>query len=237
MGNKVPKEPFKELPIKDGAAYKICIYTVATPEINQYSRYSIPIIQKWCEKHGYDFKIVEKSLDPELPINFTKIIAGMMLLANNDYDYIMHIDADAPVVNQDYDIRNLIRTYAHVSCMFSEDCYSASDCSMPGKQNSGVFIIKNDLMGKGLLKDWYDSAKHGACKHLVNTFPNCQLVLWNCVVPRYRLFIKTLPYNVLNGVDGLLVNHLMLHSDANRSRIIGKLYQELVENEPVGIYY
>jgi hypothetical protein len=226
-------EPLTELPIvKKIKPMKICVFVVATDDIMNYAKYSIPLINKWCEQHGYDLRIFDKLLDKSIPINFTKIIATIDLMnekvnGKNKYDYIMHIDADAPIINFDYPIENIIQTYMKgiVSTLFSEDCYNKKICSKPGRQNSGVYIVHNGYWGKKVMQKWIDSAK-GDCSKYVNKFPNCQLVLWNCVVPKYFFTITTLPYNILNGIDGLLVTHQMQKCLRERIDAIKKIYNE-----------
>jgi len=173
-----------------------------------------------------------------LPINFTKIQAGLDLFSKN-YEYVMHIDADAPIVNLDYPIEFVIQHYINSSstvALFSEDCFNKQDCSQPGRQNSGIFIVKNSTRGIDFLKTWLNAALKGPCKKYVNTFPNCQLVLWNCVMPKFKTIVKTLPYNVLNGRDGLLVNHLMQSSGIQRNKIAKELHSKLLSGKRTGIW-
>ena len=90
----------------------------------------------------------------------------------------MHIDADAPIINLDYSIENVIQHYDNHSSIikpdvyFSEDCFNKNDCSQPGKQNTGIFIVKNTMVGRSFLKFWITSART-TCKQYANTFPNC----------------------------------------------------------------
>lgn len=237
MGNQ-PLKPLSELPIEPfKESMKIAVYVVATPGIYEYTKYTIPTIQEWCKIHGYDFYLIDKYLIKELPINFTKIQAGLDLFSKN-YEFVMHIDADAPIVNLDYPVEYIIQRYmkSPTVALFSEDCFNKHDCSQPGKQNSGIFIVKNSKNGISFLKYWLDSALTGPCKKYVNTFPNCQLVLWNCVMPKYKNVVKTLPYNVLNGRDGLLVNHLMQSSGTQRNKIAKELHSKILTNKRTGIW-
>jgi hypothetical protein len=238
MGNQ-PLKPLSELPVEPfKESMKIAVYVVATPGIYEYTKYTIPIIKEWCRIHNYDFFLVEKNLIPSLPINFTKIQVGLELLTERNYEYVIHIDADAPIIKMDYPIEFIIQRYmkSQTVALFSEDCFNIKDCSQPGKQNSGVFIVKNSKNGISFLKYWLESALTGSCKKYVNTFPNCQLVLWNCVMPKYKNIVKTLPYNVLNGRDGLLVNHLMQSSGVERNRIAKGLHSKILTNKHTGVW-
>lgn len=236
MGNR-PLKPVSELPtFSERKHIKIAVYVVATPGIYEYTKYTIPLIQEWCKRHGYDFFLFDSNLIPELPINFTKIEAALKLFEKSNYDYVMHVDADAPIVNLDYPIEFVIQKWMNGStvALFSEDCFNKNDCSQPGRQNSGVFIVSKK--GKSFLETWKSAALRGPCHKYINHFPNCQLVLWNCVMPRFRNQVKTLPYNVLNGRDGLLVNHLMQSSGIQRNRIAKDLHSKLLSNHRTGIW-
>jgi hypothetical protein len=234
-----PLKPLIELPVSQiKQDMKIAVYVVATPGIYEYTKYTIPLIKEWTNRHGYSFFLIDKNLIPGLPINFTKIQVGLNLLnSDGEFDYIMHIDADAPIINLDYPIEYMIQKYMKMPtvALFSEDCFNKSDCSQPGKQNSGVFIVKNSFIGKSFLDSWKSEALTGPCKRYANVFPSCQLVLWNCVMPEFSKFVKTLPYNALNGRDGLLVNHLMKSSGIQRNRTSKDLHSQLL-NLRTGIY-
>lgn len=208
---------------------KIAVFMVATPEIKNYAEYSIKMNKQWADQHNYDFFVYDKSALPDLPINFSKIQYAIDLLETKKYNYVMYIDADAIIVNKDYDIRNLIKEYMkYSSIMFGEDCFGPKDCSKPGKINSGVFIVKSDALGVGkqILKSWKDATK-GACKEFVNKFPNCQLVFSNCVFPKWFWAIRIIPYNLMNGYKGaLLLKHVMATPEINRIDVLKKIYQE-----------
>lgn len=207
---------------------KIAVFMVATPEIKNYSRYSVDVNKEWCKKHGYDFYLYESSISSDLPINFSKIQYSIDLMKDKRYDYVVHIDADAIIIKTDYDIRNLIRKYMTglSSIMFGEDCFGPKDCSKPGKINSGVFIVKNNILGKKILKSWLDSSR-GDCSKYVNKFPSCQLVFSNCVFPKWFWAIRIIPFNLMNGYKGsLLVKHAMAIHDIKRVDVLKRVYQE-----------
>ena len=208
------------------APLRVCIFMIVTPEIMEYAQHSIDINRDYCERWGYDFKVITQNTTPDLPINFAKIQSALSLLspsaASPHYDYIVHIDADAIIIKKDYPITNIIHKYfvnKFTSFIASEDCYSKDVCSQPGRINSGVFIVKNNYFGRLILKKWLSSArKGGACHKYKDVFPNCQLVFYHCILKSFlRFFIKIVPYNLLNGKDGLFIQHLMQHTDDKRS--------------------
>lgn len=220
----------KELPLvkKPGNA-RIAVFMVATSEIEKYSEYTIEQNKRWAESHGYDFYSYDKKILKDLPINFSKIQYALNLLQTDRYDYVMYIDADAIIHSMDYDIRHLIKTYMTglKSIMFGEDCFSSKDCSKPGRINSGVFVVKNNYMGNGILRLWRDSSR-GDCSKYVNIFPNCQLVFTNCVFPKLFMGISIIPFNLMNGFgDTLFIKHAMAMDDINRVSEIKKLYNSM----------
>ena len=201
---------------------RVCIFMVVTPEIMEYAQHSIDINRDYCKRWGYDFKVVTQNTTPDLPINFAKIQSALDF-AEGVPEYIVHIDADAIIIKKDYPITNIIHKYFGsnklTSFIAAEDCYSKDICSQPGRINSGVFIVKNNYFGRLILKKWLSSArKGGACHKYKDVFPNCQLVFYHCILKSFlRPFIKIVPYNVLNGKDGLFIQHLMQHTDDKRS--------------------
>ena len=217
-----------ELPlVKNPGNSKIAVFMVATPEIDNYSQYTIDQNRKWAKSHGYDFFVYTEKLLKDLPINFSKIQYSLDLLSKGSYDYVMYIDADAIVHRMDYDIRHLIGRYmvGAKSVMFGEDCYSGRDCSKPGRVNSGVFIVRNNDLGRRVMEKWRDASR-GVCSKYVNVFPNCQLVFSNCVYPYLFFAISIIPFNLINGFgDTLLIKHAMAMDDIRRVDEIKKEYR------------
>lgn len=207
---------------------RICVFMVATPEISNYSRYSIDINKQWADRHGYDFVVYDKKSLPSLPINFSKIQYSLDLIDTKKYDYVMYIDADAIIIRKDYDVRMLIKKYmtGTSSIMFGEDCFGPNDCSKPGKINSGVFIVKSTALGRAIMQEWKSSAM-GDCSRYVNVFPSCQLVFTHCVFPKWFWAIRIVPFNLMNGYKGsLLIKHAMAIADINRVDALKRVYKE-----------
>lgn len=207
---------------------KVAVFMVATPEITNYSQYTIEVNKNWCKEHNYDFYVFTETSLPDLPINFSKIEYAKKLIESNKYQYIMYIDSDAMIIRKDYDVRHLIKKYMSglESIMFGEDCFGPNDCSKPGKINSGVFIVKSNSIGKNILESWLNASR-GKCSKYVNMFPSCQLIFSNCVFPKWFWAIRIVPFNLMNGYKGsLLVKHMMAMDEIKRTSIIKDLYKE-----------
>jgi hypothetical protein len=214
---------FPELSLKD---IKLCVFIVATPEIDNYSRYTIEINQKWAKKFGYDFLVFDNNQTPDLPINFSKIKITQDLLNIGKYTHVMHIDADAIITKFDYDARNIIFKYDN-DFIVGEDCYTSKICPKPGRLNSGVFFAKNSKIGKDIIKFWLESAR-GKCAEYTKMSPNCQLVFTHCVYPKYAKYISIIPFNIMNGYrDTLFIRHIMAKQSIERIDEIKQLYQKI----------
>ena len=200
----------------------VMIFMVATPEISNYSVHSIEINRKYANMHGYRFEVIQDNLlkNENMPINFTKVKAALEFTKDPTIKYIVHIDADAVVINNKYPITAIINSYMGwgSDIIMAEDCYSRRICSKPGRINSGVFIVKNSKEGRSILNKWLTSSlSGGSCHKYKNVFPNCQLTFFNCVImsPLGR-YVKIVPYNLLNGRDGLFIRHMMQHNTEER---------------------
>jgi len=231
--NKLPEASEKEIhSIKPASIY---VYIVATPEIYHYAELSIQLNKKYCEQYNFQFTTVNENLVPNLPINFTKIKKALNLMSNKKIKYIMHIDADAVIHNQDYDLRNILVKYFKKNPLThfiaAEDCYDKTICSKPNKMNSGVYIVRNTTIGKQIMQTWLNSVqKGGNCEKYKSIFPNCQLVFEHCVRPKFFLNIQLVPYNILNGVDGLFINHFMQNLDSHRMSKMRQLRDNFASN-------
>jgi hypothetical protein len=218
----------------------ILIFMVATPEIHEYAQYSIENNRLYAKQFNFEFRVVDTNLVPDLPIEFTKleaILRFMKLMPK--VKYIMHIDADASIKNQSYDLRNIIIPYLqmipHRHFLVGEDCFKRTVCSKPNHMNSGSFIVKNTIIGQSIIRDWLHSART-TCKQFVNKFPNCQNVFEHCTRRRFWPFIKIVPYNLINGVDGLFIEHLMQQKTQDRMDRF-KLHQmQNYQNRRIKVY-
>lgn len=198
----------------------VLIFMVATPEIHEYAQYSIENNRAYARRYGFLFELVEKSLEPSLPIEFTKLRAILQFMKQYpSVKYIMHIDADASVKNQSYDLRHILAKYLEFipnrHFLVGEDCFKRNVCSQPNRMNSGSFIVKNTSIGHDIIQQWLSSTQT-TCKQYVRKFPNCQNVFEHCVRPSFWPFIKIVPYNLINGIDGLFIEHLMQQMSQDR---------------------
>src|SRR5690349_4287056 len=84
---------------------KIAILTVASPELNSITQYTLPVTSDYCVKKGYDFI----SIRPDTSVrdaSWYKIDALQKFLPH--YDYIFVLDADAIIQNDVFNLEDII---------------------------------------------------------------------------------------------------------------------------------
>ena len=125
---------------------KILILQVATPNIKDYSVYSIPINISYSIKWDYDF-LLYTSKEEELDYHpaWLKITAFYNINVDK-YDWIWVLDADAVINNEKIKLEDII-----------SNCNRPIIISENGKNggrhlNSGSFLIKSEFVKELLLK-------------------------------------------------------------------------------------
>lgn len=81
---------------------KIIFVTLATPQIEWYSKYTTPFHISYCEKHGYIYELYDKLLDTSRFVTWGKILIVLDALKKHpDCDYVFWCDADCIPLNMD----------------------------------------------------------------------------------------------------------------------------------------
>lgn len=108
-------------------------------------------IGEYSKKYNVDYKfITNNNLDNNIYWNKLYLIKNQ--LDNNFYDYIMWLDTDVIIINQNIDILNILYNY-------DSDIYIGSDNNIESKIHTdnilcaGVFIIKNSVIGKKFINE------------------------------------------------------------------------------------
>lgn len=116
-------------------------------------KYGIRTKEQYCKKHNYDYYDEEKYYDRDRPIAWSKIniINSCLNDDKNNYDYVVWIDADTLVMNQEIKIEELIEKYTD-----DKDVTVAQDYKMI---NTGVIIIKNTLWSRRFFDFLYDQTQ------------------------------------------------------------------------------
>lgn len=98
----------------------------------------------YCKKHGYDFICCEGSLDCSRQIFWSKILLALQTMETPSYRWIVWLDADTLIMNQDIRLEDIINEKANL--IIGKDWNGI---------NSGVFFIRNCDWSKRFLKSVY----------------------------------------------------------------------------------
>jgi hypothetical protein len=117
-----------------------------------YSKYTRLINSKYCEEKNYIYHIESDDLKIKTSVEnrsytWYKPILLLEVLEKYSPDYVLFLDADAVVVDNNYNIEDFIEDNKDI--VVTED-YGPSD------MNAGVILIKNTEWVKIFLKKWYD---------------------------------------------------------------------------------
>ena len=128
--------------------YNILITTFDNRIKEKYIKIHNININNYVKKWNYKYKFTQKcNYNPY----WCKIYNVLEELNTNLYDYVMWMDSDTFINNNNIDIGNIINKY-------TSDILIASDNhSKYNIINSGVFIIKNSVIGKQFLSDCIDN--------------------------------------------------------------------------------
>ena len=122
--------------IKFNASAKIAFVYFYTTNIFTYAKHSMLNILSYANKHNYAVIIYNQPFNKDVSMCWNKIASILENLKN--YQYLVWIDADALIANQDIKIESFITNYPDYDLYLCEDIYVQKECI-----NSGVMIIKN----------------------------------------------------------------------------------------------
>lgn len=121
-------------------------------EIVKYGKLSL---EKYCQKHGYDFiyeteETEDGVYDAKRDIPWYKIQLMLKVMQNSDYDFVVWNDADSQIVNYEKKLESLIERY-----MGEKDVLVARDWQ--STLNTGTMFIRNTEYSKTLLRAVWDN--------------------------------------------------------------------------------
>ena len=101
-------------------------------------------ISNYTKKWGYSYKFIKECSSN---VYWCKIEIVLNELLNGDYDYVIWLDSDTAIKNNQIDIGSILNQY-------HSDIFVGSDNNKQFNLiNAGVFIIKNTDIGKQFLSD------------------------------------------------------------------------------------
>jgi len=209
-----------------------------------YAKYTSDINNNYAIHHGYSFSCYGHPLDVDMsdrhPAWARVYYAGQNM---HMYDYMLYIDGDAFVYNQEIKVEDLVNKYFsddQTIFLFARDQKLMNAVFHCNRPNAGVFLIKCCDAAKSLINDWWkvpndeyysdkyikDTGRYLDHKDTLDSHPYEQLALW-FLRDRYpNAFRFTDIYRELNGLDGRFVRHLMQVPDKIRVRILQEYIKE-----------
>lgn len=164
--------------IKNGG--NICIYMWYDENIKEYADLAKEINKKYCENNNYDFIFDNKRRLKDRHPAWERMPGLINVLENNNYDYVVWIDADA-FFRYDHPNQNLLSDIINKNkdknIIFSYDIPIDKNSEI----NSGFIIFKNNEFSKKILNEII-SNKSDECLSYYNN-PNWEQ---NCVRYIYK---------------------------------------------------
>jgi hypothetical protein len=132
----------------------ICLVSTFTENIDSVAKITIPNKEEYCKKHNYSFKYHKGRLSNRHP-GWDKILLLKEVLESDKYDYVVWIDNDAYITNQEIRFDFICNNNPDSKLIIaSEDNYRNVKNLNPDLDytelhnlriiNTGVFILKRD---------------------------------------------------------------------------------------------
>ena len=228
------------LPIEDN--YNILVLQIEDRTNNNLLNNMLEYNKNICDKNKIKYVFMSKTHKYNIPPYWAKVyeLYDLMLL-NKDIKYFIWLDSDAIFHNFNYNnfIKFLDTSFTNYQMLISNDYYKESELF-----NAGVFIVKNDDIGRHIMNHWctlydkdmwnFDNNKwEGKCKWADYCYEQGAFI--NNIIPLYKNNILILPYYVLNNIsiinthsDTLFI-HLMGHFKNDINEIIS--FNKLLDNK------
>ena len=122
---------------------KIAVTTLYTPEIADFSEEAVKNFRMYCDLHGYDLFVYDKSLKQDLRGNWCK--PKVLLNHIKDYDYVVWLDSDIAILDINRKLEDIIEPH-------KDKLFIATDDMGAWHINNGFMIFKNtkyiqDMLG------------------------------------------------------------------------------------------
>ena len=188
---------------------KVTVVQLATPNVDEYARYSIMSINHYCRLHGYQHVVQRVQTVKDMHINWTKIdLLKKAFDFYPDNDYILLVDADVVISDYEKDVSYFLEKY----CKENHHIIMAQDTPLKltfsPRPNAGFILLKNSEIARQMVNDWIE-ASTGVGAHLNDTHPRNQLVYWNYVMPDYLKHQVVLPRGYFQKPMYLFAKNIM----------------------------
>jgi hypothetical protein len=122
-----------------------------------YGRFSEEINRRYCQEHGYEYYVEKddekiRKIIEDRAFTWAKPKILLEAMEKHDVDYILFLDIDAIVSNNQIKIEEFIDE--NYEMVVTEDYSSHS------VMNAGVILVKNSDWSKQFMKDWWDCGEN-----------------------------------------------------------------------------
>ena len=227
----------------------IDILMLSTEHIDAYTKYSIPIWERYCEQHGYNFCHYGEKLIPDMAFTWSRIKMIQDHFKKTKADYVVMVDADTFLYKDSMDVKleELIDKYmkGDKRILFQKDgsdrmgIYFTHNLKLSAKMkrwtlpNAGFNIMKNCEETHQFIDRWLELGR-GPLRHLADVHPRTQNVLLNGLMidPEMDKLIGYLPSRMVSKRNTRFCRHLSAMSKEEIAAEIKKEYTQIFEKEP-----
>jgi hypothetical protein len=200
---------------KSNSTNKIAVVSLHIGDAG-YPKLTKQNLEKYCKLHRYDFYYFDQILNPEHTAIWQKQDAVKKIMDKDQYDYVVWIDSDIVITDMskplDYFIniddskdiylsRDVPMNYAHNLFVKFENVYKIVpeiDKGLLPYINSGIFIIKNNLIGKMFMHDVLNGYSSFNSYFATNRFHE-QSVMQHLYFSKYKDYTLVIPHTVMQS--------------------------------------
>lgn len=202
-------------------------------------------IEEYAKKYGYTYIFIKEYENKlKLPIYWQKIQLVLDILQNNtDIEYVIWMDSDTMICHQEIPLEYIIEQD------MSKSIYIGLDYPSNTRYNAGVFIIKNDQIGKQFLIDCINSyISNDKCKEIINGVVEYKLngawsgecyeqgtmnaLLNTTYINHFHSINKAFLMNIALPVIDTFILH-MHNGTSNMKETIGCYFKQIYENKNI----
>ncbi|MEM9287875.1 MAG: hypothetical protein AAGA36_06035 [Pseudomonadota bacterium] len=190
---------------------------LATPNIDYYANKTRENWSKYCIRHGYNFTCYRKHVIEDMHIVWSKVAILEKHLRNTKSHWVIMVDADTTVQQQEQTLDALTQRYdKDVQMLISEDCSRRFGLPIPLSLNGviksgqyrppnvGFLAMRKTPFSIALMQEWLALAR-GTLADIADVFPRQQNVFWVGLLRKYRPHIVILGSEVMRvGMNDML---------------------------------
>lgn len=217
---------------------------LATSHIDIYTKYSIPIWERYCDIHGYKFFHYKDQVLPDMAFTWSRIKMLIDHQQQTDADFIMMVDADTLIYHDMYDlsVEQIMQDHMRdgkqilfqkdgsdrLGIYFSHNFKLSYELKRWVLPNAGFNVMANSPETRKFLETWLDLGQ-GKLKHLADIHPRTQNVLIRGVLqdPEMDKLVAYLPSKLVSKRNTKFVKHLSAMSKEEIAAEIKKEYDKV----------